>query len=356
MMKKAIFIILIVISVVFINISGVNARVDAGGGTGSDACTYGVLCEYTFCGDLLGSGLNCDLNAEQVYARVAYRCYDGDATASSCKNFGAWKTVAYKNLASANAKSVKLNMNEKFNASTGGLAIACGNENTPGYENCVNNYVPTDFHAYFKFNGYQCPQLVISKSGSDYKGTYYNSKNGVSAGSVLTSGTRVSCISKDDYDIDVEGDIKSKAEEAVKEAAEEVLSENEEEKIDEGIIQSILDWAGLESSTRYELNEVDPCAIISGDIQQLLHTVFLFISVAGIIILIVMTIISVVKVITASEDNALSNFLKGLWKRIICLIILLLLPVIVTFLIQVVNGAGAIWGVNSDNPLCNITK
>lgn len=125
---------------------------------------------------------------------------------------------------------------------------------------------------------------------------------------------------------------------------------------DEAIINSIFNWGNSDDSTKYSDEGVDPCALINGEIRQILHDVFLFISIGGIIILVVMTSISLVKVITASEDEALRNFLKGLWKRIICLIILLILPVLVTFIIQLVNNVAPSLGINSDNPLCNVTE
>lgn len=144
-----------------------------------------------------------------------------------------------------------------------------------------------------------------------------------------------------------------------KEDAEEFIDKannDREGKDNTGIIDAIMKWGKSDDETKYDKDSVDPCALISGGTLDLLQKVFMFISVAGIIILVVMTAISLIKVITASEDNALSNFLKGFWKRIICLIILLLLPTIITFLIQVVNGVGVAWNINSDNPLCDVTK
>lgn len=131
---------------------------------------------------------------------------------------------------------------------------------------------------------------------------------------------------------------------------------NNNENKYKGIIGAILKWGESGDSTVYDGISGNPCALINGEVRDLLHQVFLGISIGGIIILIVMTAISLIKVITASEDNALSNFIKGLWKRIICLIILLLLPTIITFLIQVVNGVGVAWNINSGNPLCDITE
>ncbi len=131
---------------------------------------------------------------------------------------------------------------------------------------------------------------------------------------------------------------------------------NYSDNINGNIIDSILSWGSPGSSNNYDGSFKDPCALIDGDIQKILHKIFFGISIAGIIILVVMTAISLVKVITASEDEALKNFFKGLWKRLICLIILLLLPMIVTFIIQLVNNVAPSLGIKSDNPLCNITE
>ena len=123
------------------------------------------------------------------------------------------------------------------------------------------------------------------------------------------------------------------------------------------IICSIYAWGmDLTGGAKYSSDAADPCALIDGDIQKLLHKIFFGISIAGIIILVVMTAVSLAKVITASEDEALRNFFKGLWKRLICLIILLLLPMIVTFIIQLVNNVAPSLGIKSDNPLCNVTE
>ncbi len=120
-------------------------------------------------------------------------------------------------------------------------------------------------------------------------------------------------------------------------------------------INGIKDYYNKDNTQKYK-NDVDSCALISGNVQTLLHDVFLYICIAGIIILIVMTIINLIKVITGADDNLLKNFAKSLKTRIICLIILLILPTIVTFAIQVINGQASAFGFNSNNPLCGITK
>ena len=332
MMKGRKFIYIFVFLLCFLFTQNVNA---------ATTCEYGIQCKYALDGlrDSVGGGHY--MGGGYLY--VVFQCEDNSKTYSECSRFTV-KAAASKQDMSGNA------LHE-----TGG---------NPGEEIEItdnSDIIPSnvnDYKSYFSNNDrFVCPTLYYLGSGGlrvKFQ-KFGEGMNRISWTAEPLSGT--TCIDKDES-VDEDAMQDQATEDAGHAHADSASGKNDEKDdgIDEGIIQSILDWAGLESSTRYELNEVDPCAIISGDIQQLLHTVFLFISVAGIIILIVMTIISVVKVITASEDNALSNFLKGLWKRIICLIILLLLPVIVTFLIQVVNGAGAIWGVNSDNPLCNITK
>lgn len=332
MMKGRKFIYIFVFLLCFLFTQNVNA---------ATTCEYGIQCKYALDGlrDSVGGGHY--MGGGYLY--VVFQCEDNSKTYSECSRFTV-KAAASKQDMSGNA------LHE-----TGG---------NPGEEIEItdnSDIIPSnvnDYKSYFSNNDrFVCPTLYYLGSGGlrvKFQ-KFGEGMNRISWTAEPLSGT--TCIDKDES-VDEDAMQDQATEDAGHAHADSASGKNDEKDdgIDEGIIQSILDWAGLESSTRYELNEVDPCAIISGDIQQLLHTVFLFISVAGIIILIVMTIISVVKVITASEDDALSNFLKGLWKRIICLIILLLLPVIVTFLIQVVNGAGAIWGVNSDNPLCNITE
>ena len=331
MMKGRKFIYIFVFLLCFLFTQNVNA---------ATTCEYGIQCKYALDGlrDSVGGGHY--MGGGYLY--VVFQCEDNSKTYSECSRFTV-KAAASKQDMSGNA------LHE-----TGG---------NPGEEIEItdnSDIIPSnvnDYKSYFSNNDrFVCPTLYYLESGGlrvKFQ-KFGEGTNRISWTAEPLSGT--TCIDKDES-VDEDAMQDQATEDAGHAHADSASGKNDEKDdgIDEGIIQSILDWAGLESSTRYELNEVDPCAIISGDIQQLLHTVFLFISVAGIIILIVMTIISVVKVITASEDDALSNFLKGLWKRIICLIILLLLPVIVTFLIQVVDGGGAIWGVNSDNPLCNIT-
>lgn len=124
---------------------------------------------------------------------------------------------------------------------------------------------------------------------------------------------------------------------------------------DTDCINKIKTWGSEKSNKSSNSNtEVNSCNVISADLSKTLSNAFFYISVAGIIILVVMSLISGVKVITAGEDDALKNFFKGIRVRIICLIVLLLLPTLVSFTISTVNNVAKIWGVNSNDPLCGV--
>ncbi len=129
----------------------------------------------------------------------------------------------------------------------------------------------------------------------------------------------------------------------------------DDDEIYDNAVDAITKWGTEEKTSKYE--EVDPtdaCNIINSDIKDLINQIFTIISVVGIIAVVGLTIFNLVGVIAGSEDDGLPKFFKKLKVRIICLVILLLLPTLVSFIVQVVNGAGNLWGVKSDNPVCNI--
>ena len=107
-----------------------------------------------------------------------------------------------------------------------------------------------------------------------------------------------------------------------------------------------------ESGANYG-NEQGDCSLIDSSMQSLLNTIFTWISIIGIILVVVLAILDGVKAIIGTEDG-FRDFLKGLKTRIICLIVLLLAPTIVTFAIQTINGVADIAGVNKDDPLCGV--
>ena len=370
-MKKYVISLLVFIGVLFININRVDAAINTDGGGNTESCTNGIVCRYSFCGMRDSSqtangqiAQSCPERTNQVFLDIVYRCADPDKNISSCNSFVSW-AYQFKN---TDGKS-------------------CVEPEWGNYDYIFNN-ADSYLKKTFKNRGsFSCPEITVSLDSSNnnkynygyVKNKDYDSTNPDSANAWknMPSGRRVrgsvvSCINSS-TNLD---EIRTKANEScagtVQEAVEEEIEKSEEilglddpdkivsdcEKNPNTIICSIYAW-GMDLSgggTRYSSEAEDPCDLINGEIRDILHEIFFFISVAGIIVLVVMTAISLVKVITASEDEALRNFLKGLWKRIICLIILLMLPMIVTFIIQLVNNVAPNLGIRSDNPLCNVTK
>lgn len=120
-------------------------------------------------------------------------------------------------------------------------------------------------------------------------------------------------------------------------------------------ISKIKEW-GETDGTGETTPNVGDCSVIGGETKNFLNKIFSYISIIGIIIVVIMSILDGIKVITASEDGAMGNFLKGLRVRIICLVLLLILPMLVTFVVSTINNVANIAGVNSNDPLCGVTK
>ena len=102
-------------------------------------------------------------------------------------------------------------------------------------------------------------------------------------------------------------------------------------------IEPIIKWGETDDSITFDNSNVDICAVITDDLGISITNIFFYISVAGVILLFVMTLISGVKAITSSKENALFEFLQSIAVRIIVLILLLLLPAIISTLIDAFN-------------------
>lgn len=345
-MRKYCIFILLIFSVLFINVSGVNARPDGGGGTGSSTCDYGVVCTYEFCGD---DNTNCDLDYGKVNANVVYRCSGSkDKKASSCTKFTAWKTSGYKNNASASPIKINFNVNGVDTS-----AIDFSDEVT-GDENAT----PINFRSYFKENGYKCPQIVVSGSGKTYTAKYYN-KNDYDGTGTIVSGTKLQCVSRDDYDIDIDTSAKETAQKYVEDAVEQQFDDVEEAtghdavKVDVGAITT---WA---QNQGYDVNSIgDPCNVISPKLKNLLNTIFWAISIIGIILVVVMTALSFIKALVGADDEKIKDAFKHLLTRIIVVIVLLLLPMILSFIITLVNdsASGEVSVGKDGNVFCDIAN
>ena len=117
-------------------------------------------------------------------------------------------------------------------------------------------------------------------------------------------------------------------------------------------VSGILKWASQVTGSTFVYESVDACSLISGEFQKYINDFFNLISIVGIILVIVMSMINLVKVIAGNDSEGLQKFFQNLKSRIITLIVLLILPFLITFILNTVNEVAPLLGYNSDNPFC----
>lgn len=122
-------------------------------------------------------------------------------------------------------------------------------------------------------------------------------------------------------------------------------------------IDSILDWAANNGYDNID-SLGDPCSIISDKMKEILNMVFWLISIGGIILVVVMTAVGFIKAIVGSDDEKLKTAFSHLITRIIVVIILLLLPMILNFIINIINSnsSGEVSIGSDGNVFCDIAK
>jgi len=120
---------------------------------------------------------------------------------------------------------------------------------------------------------------------------------------------------------------------------------------------SLRDWAVKYEQLTAEQQAIydNLCNVISEDTKKMIQSGVVIICIIGVLIFLVITMFEFIKGLVSSDDGRLSNLLKRLKVRIICIVVLLLLPVIVTGVINIVNDAAdGIFG--EQDPLCDVIK
>ena len=102
--------------------------------------------------------------------------------------------------------------------------------------------------------------------------------------------------------------------------------------------------------------ETTNCDIFDKNIRGFLNKLFWIISIAGIILLVVMTMVEFVKALTGSDDSGLIKGFKHTLVRIVAVIILLLLPTIITFILDLVNRYSDYTIGDKGNVICGVGK
>lgn len=105
-------------------------------------------------------------------------------------------------------------------------------------------------------------------------------------------------------------------------------------------VQAIIDWGENEiKKGDLEWKDSDGCEHLLSNykIREFLNNLFWIISIIGIILLIVMTAMEFIKVITGQDDEGIKKAFKHTIIRIVCVVILLLLPMIINTIITIIN-------------------
>ena len=117
-------------------------------------------------------------------------------------------------------------------------------------------------------------------------------------------------------------------------------------------VEYILKWAMDTANQSFVYQGSDPCKIISDSLSDEIEDLFYYICIGGILLVVILSIIDLIKVVSGNSEDGLINFFKNLKARIITIIILLILPVIIPYILNLINSLAEITGYNSDNPLC----
>ncbi len=151
-------------------------------------------------------------------------------------------------------------------------------------------------------------------------------------------------------------------------SSEDVVKDNQKKALDnmQTNITDIIEWGQKYTvGSLYKENKLkNACVVIDGDVKKLINEVLTIISVASIILLIIMSMIEFVKAITGANDDLIKTAFKHTIIRIVCVVILFLLPILVSSIIDLVNkinepqtDENGNYKIGDDgNPLCGIGK
>lgn len=314
-MKKYFISFLLIVGILFVNISGVNAVNVQGGGSGSDPNAIETQDGYAKC---VYAGYGKIYPTIQVVIRV-YKDTDGVVRSYA--------------------------------------EMMCAKKGEESLSHCdIANYDDIFHHAdtqlYDKFhdnNGWKCANDVYAYTGNASK-IYLSigQKDGATHLKLVDDESEI--VNEDDESFNSDSDY----EDVIDVDDKYDDNDNSGGSVDTSVI---MDWANIENE--YDLGDVgDPCSIINTNLKNLLSNVFWFISIAGIILVVVMTAISFIKAIVGSDDEKFKTAFSHLITRLIVVFILLLLPMFLTFIINIINdNMGGTVKVGADGDVfCDITK
>ncbi|MBQ9011584.1 MAG: hypothetical protein IJ093_02935 [Bacilli bacterium] len=122
--------------------------------------------------------------------------------------------------------------------------------------------------------------------------------------------------------------------------------------------EQILSYANKYSNLK-EYSTSGYCEIIDGKVIEYINNLFFVIQIIGIILLVILSMVEFIKAVTAGSDDGIKGALKNTFIRIIAAVLLLLTPMLVTWILNIINenqyvkGENGSYVIGSDgNPLC----
>lgn len=95
----------------------------------------------------------------------------------------------------------------------------------------------------------------------------------------------------------------------------------------------------------------DGCAIFDAETWNFIWRIYNMIVIIGVILTVVLGLLDFTGAVTSQEDGALKKASGKFMKRVISIAVIFLLPVLITFILNIVPN-GAIPGIEGDDPLC----
>lgn len=100
-----------------------------------------------------------------------------------------------------------------------------------------------------------------------------------------------------------------------------------------------LQWANKITGTKDKGGkESTTCDIFGTNTIKFVYNLFLAIQIIGIVLLIVLTSVDFVKAVIAADEDGLKKAFKSLYRRIIVVVLLLMLPTLVTWILNMINA------------------
>lgn len=118
-------------------------------------------------------------------------------------------------------------------------------------------------------------------------------------------------------------------------------------------------WGDNFSDNEFKPNYSGNCDLIPDTIKDIIKNLFFIIQIIGIILLVVLSMVEFIKALTGENEDGIKQALKNTFKRIILVVILLILPSLIIWILNIVNDNRYVkdnngnYVIGSDNnPLC----